>query len=172
MFHRRRMVAPINSIKHYVARTNTGVASGAISTEVLVDAVSVASVGASPDEVEEGSTVKAVWLEYWSLATGVTDSNTQVTAILEKVPAGQASVTFAQLVNLGSYPNKKNVLNTFQGNQGAQINGNGSISLMRGWYKIPKGKQRFGLGDKLVFTYTTSGSAAALCGMAIYKEYK
>ena len=172
MYHKRRMVAPINSIKHYVARTNTGVATGALSTNVLVDAVAVASAGGNAFDVTEGSIVKAVWLEYWCLCTGVTDANTQLTAILEKVPANQASVTFAQIVNLGAYPNKKNVLNTFQGNIGAQIDGNGSIPVMRGWYKIPKGKQRMGLGDRVVFTMTTSGNAAAICGMCIYKEYQ
>jgi len=54
------MVAPINSIKHYVARTNTGVATGALSTNVLVDAVAVASAGGNAFDVTEGSIVKAV----------------------------------------------------------------------------------------------------------------
>ncbi len=171
MFHKRRMVAPINSIKHFVPRTNTGLASGAVSAEVLADAVAVAAAGTNIFDVKEGSVIKAVWLEYWVAETGVTDSNTQITAILEKVPNGLASVTAALIVNLMGYDNKKNVLHTFQGNVAAQIDGNGMVPYMRGWFKIPKGKQRFGLGDRLVMTTFSSGNAAAICGMCIYKEY-
>jgi len=43
---------------------------------------------------------------------------------------------------------------------------------MRGWYKIPKTKQRFGLGDRLVLQIASQGTDALdFCGFATYKEY-
>ncbi len=166
------MVAPINSIKHYVQQTNAALASGTIRNQVLVDAVTVAAAGANAFDVEEGSLVKAVFLDFWCLGTGVVDSNSQINAIIEKVPANQAAVTAAQIVNLGAYPNKKNILNSFQGNQGAQIAGHQALPYLRGWQLIPKGKQRMGLGDRIVMSILSSGNAIAICGQSTYKEYK
>ncbi len=165
------MLAPINSVKHFVPKTNSTVASGAVSDQTIVDAVSVASVGGNTFDVKEGAVVKAVWLEYWMNGAGVTTSDSQVTAVLLKLPNGLGNPTATNLLNLQSYDNKKNVLNTFQGNIGARVDGNGGVPFMRGWYKIPKGKQRMGLGDKISMILTVVGNSIGLCGMAIYKEY-
>ncbi len=47
-----------------------------------------------------------------------------------------------------------------------------SVALVRQWFKIPKGKQRFGLGDQLFVTAQSTGQDFQLCGFATYKEYK
>ncbi len=47
-----------------------------------------------------------------------------------------------------------------------------SVPLFRGWVKIPKGKQRFGLGDEFIVAFESVGEAAQLCGFSTYKEYK
>ncbi len=172
MFHRRRTVASINSVKHYVQQPNSAVASGTIRNQVLVDAIAVAAARSNTFDVEEGALVKAVFLDFWCLGTGVTDSNTQINAIIEKVPSNQDPVTALQIVNLGAYPNKKNILNSFQGNQGAQIDGHQALPYLRGWQLIPKGKQRMGLGDRIVMSILSSGNAIAICGQSTYKEYK
>ncbi len=166
-----RMLAPIKSIKHYVGQSNAALVSGTIRNQVLVDAVTVATAGASAGAVEEGSLVKAIYLDFWVLGDDLTGTNSQINSIFEKVPAGQVPVTAAQIVNLGSYPNKKNVFDSFQGNIGMAIDGNPATPQLRGWHKIPKGKQRMGLGDKLVYSILSSGNDVAICGQAVYKEY-
>jgi len=169
---RRRGLNPIQSIKHYVQFANATIANGARVTLEIVTAVSVTAVGANTNEVEEGSIVKAIHVEMWCLCTGSSGGITQFNYVLEKVPAGQASVTFTQMLNLASYPNKKNVLYTSQGNLPSRIDSAGTIPVMRGWYLIPKGKQRMGLGDKVVLSVASTGSTLDRCGMMTYKEYK
>ncbi len=168
----RRMLAPISSIKHYVHRTNTALASGAVQNHVLVDAVSVAAAGGNAQDVTEGSVVKAVHLGHWVLTDGLTDTNTAFTAIVEKVVANQTAATAAQLANLGSYPNKKNIFYSFQGNLQAAVDGVAPLQFVGGWLLIPKGKQRFGAGDSLVLSMTPAGQQVAICGLTTYKEYQ
>ncbi len=168
----RRMVAPINSVKHFIALTNQTINSAGLLSNILVDAVSVGDAHAVVSDVTEGSVVKAVHLNHWVLNNGSTGTIGQYTAVLEKVPAGQAGATVSQLLNLQAYPNKKNVLNTFQGNLSAAIDGANATTYMQGWFKIPKGKQRFGLGDRLILSMTPTGEQVNVCGMTIYKEYQ
>ncbi len=165
----RRMVAPINSIKHYVQAENTEVAASAARTIDVVDAVGQAAVAAT-DDVVEGSLVKAVFLEYWvhSKASAGTDAKFQF--VLEKVPAGQSAITFAGMNNLMAYLNKKNILFFSQGVLGDLTTQ--AIPIVRQWFKIPKGKQRFGLGDNLVVTISATAAILDTCGFATYKEYK
>ncbi len=166
------MVAPIHSVKHYVHRANTVISSGNISAIVLVDAVTVATAGANSFDVTEGSLVKAIHLDHWIINNAATGINTQFNAILEKVPAGAASATAGEIINLGAYDNKKNVLNSFQGNLSAGIDGANATPFMQGWFKIPRGKQRMGLGDRLVLSVLTTGQSCESCGLVVYKEYQ
>ncbi len=166
------MVAPINSIKHYVAETNAVITNGTIRNEVLVDAVTVASAGSNSFDVEEGAIVKAIHLDFWVISEAATGITTQWNSILEKVPSNQDGATAAQLLNLGAYPNKKNILYSFQGNLSAGIDGIQALPHARGWFLIPKGKQRFGLGDRLMLSMVSTGQSCSICGMATYKEYK
>ncbi len=168
----RRMLAPINTIKHFVPRTATNTAAGAIAALVVIDAV-VAPASSNTFDVNEGAIIKAVWIEFWIANTEASGAgNTQATAIVEKVPSNQASVTASQIVNLQAYPNKKNILFTFQGVITPSAAGAGSMSVLRQWLLIPKGKQRFGLGDRLVLSFHPVIDAVTSCGMFIYKEYR
>ncbi len=164
----RRMVAPINSIKHYVHIENSSTANGVARASVIVDAVTASASGAV-DEVKEGALVKAIFLEYWVKSEAASNTDTKFQMIYEKVPAGAVSVTFAQMNNLGSYPNKKNVLYFTQGVLGDT--NTDSVPIHRSWFLIPKGKQRFGLGDRLVVTLSATGTAVQNCGFTTYKEY-
>ncbi len=167
----RKMLAPINTVKHYVHRTNISVSTGTNRTEVLADAV-VAPATSNAFDVREGAIVKAIHLEYWINSDGATGTTVQFVLIVEKVPANQDSVSTAEIVNLGAYPNKKNILYTTQGNLGASVDGQSSVPLLRSWMLIPKGKQRMGLGDRIVLTMQPIGSVgAAFCGLTTYKEY-
>jgi len=170
MFHRRRMVAPINSVKHYVQHTNTSIASAARTQLVVINTVVAPAVGTSAD-VREGAIVKAVYFEHWIKGTGAADADTQFIVVLEKLPgASTAGITAAQMLNIGSYDNKKNIFFTGQGVIGG-VGGGQAIPFLRGWIKIPKSKQRFGAGDTLLLNISTVGEAMQHCGFETYKEY-
>ncbi len=172
MARHRRMLAPIQSIKHYVTRTNAAIASGFATGSVIVDAVSVAAVGAATNEIEEGSLVKAVYIEIWILVDGATATNGQFFLGVEKVTPGPGGMTFTDTANLGAYDNKKNVLYVTQGVLGSAVDGNQAVPVLRTWVLIPKGKQRFGLGDRLIVTVAATGQELQHCGIFTYKEYK
>lgn len=165
-------MAPIISVKHFIPHTNALIAAGGLRNEVLANAVTVGNAHANTFDVTEGSVIKAVHLGFWVINGGTTGTSAQFTAILEKVPAGATPATAAQLANLQAYPNKKNVLNTFQGNISAGVDGSMSTPYMQGWFKIPKGKQRMGLNDQIVVSISPVAQGCEICGIAIYKEYQ
>ncbi len=125
----------------------------------------------TPEHVEEGAIVKACYVEYWVSQ----DSSSVVgsyTVILVKDPGGNATPTAANLAALHDYDNKKNILFTAQGL--LTPNDGGQVPVLRGWYKIPKGKQRMGLGDRLRITIRNNNTTSIdinFCGLVIYKEY-
>ncbi len=164
------MRAPINSIKHYVQVENAVIASGAKGTSVLVDAVSQAAAGAATSEVLEGSIVKAVFIEIWIKSNASAGADTKFQLVIEKVPVNITGVSFTEMNNLMAYANKKNIFFVSQG-----VIGDGTtqaIPVVRQWFKIPKGKQRFGLGDRLLVTISATAEAINRCGISTYKEYK
>ncbi len=166
---RRRMLAPINSLKHFVPTTNQAIASGAIVNVLVANSI-VAPATTATNSVEEGSVVKAIHLEYWLTGNELSGNTTQFVLTVEKKPAGATSMTNAQALNLQSYLNKKNILYTTQGVLGSSIDGQ-SVPVIRDWQLIPKGKQRMGLGDQLVVNIAAVGKLR-VCGIAIYKELR
>ncbi len=161
------MVAPINSIKHYVNIENNQIATGAIIATDVVDAVATTSAAG---DVVEGSIVKAIFFEHWIKSFAAAGEDVKFQYVIEKVPANQASVTFAQMNTLDSYPNKKNVLFYSQGVIGDLTTN--SIPVVRQWFLIPKGKQRMGFGDKITSTLSATSAVIQNCGFSTYKEYK
>jgi len=158
----------VHSNKHYVQTGISSITGGAVQNITIVQAVAVANKDAV-FEVEEGSTVKAVYFEHWIKAGEASNSGSFV-ATVHKIPGGGSNFTFAQMAALGVAANKKNILYTTQGLM--NINSGSATNIIKGWIKIPKSKQRFGLGDFLMLTI----SAAATidldhCGFATYKEY-
>ncbi len=135
-----------------------------------MDAV-VAPATTLASDVKEGSIVKAIHLEYWIGNFSATTVSAQFVAVMEKVPANQAGVTFAQITNLGAYLNKKNILWTSQGVLSPSIDGGITIPVIRDWLKVPKGKQRMGQGDRLIFSIAAIGGILRECGLTTYKEY-
>ncbi len=118
-------------------------------------------------EIREGAIVKAVWLELW--ITSDDTSQSSFTATVEKLPGSGGSMDFAESQALFSYENKKNILYTTQGLTGPfdeypQM-------IFKGWIKIPKGKQRFGLGDSLRLNISAISNGLTACGIVIFKEY-
>jgi len=125
----------IVSEKHMLQTSLFTVAAGARSGTDVIRAVAVANkTAATPFEVEEGSIVKAVYIEMWLNTNDTTPGSNIVT--LEKLPAGATPITFGQMVALNTYPNKKNILFTSMGL--TNPNSSTAIPVLRQWIKIPK----------------------------------
>jgi len=164
----RRMLPPIQTKKHIVQQPIQTVLTG---TTLLLDiAEAVATVvGTVPTEIEEGSVLKACYVELWIITDGMTTGSTVVT--LYKNPGGSNNLTHGLAGGaLNQWTNKKNIFNMFQGLVGDQ--NTNTVPVFRSWYKIPKGKQRFGLGDKLTLSVSALSADVQICGFFLYKEYQ
>jgi len=159
------MRPPINSKKHYVQTSLSTVSGG---TAQVLQLVVAQEVPGSPDtEVAVGSVVKAIFIEMWIRSTEASPGTVLVSLI--KTPDGQ-TVTFGDVVALNDYNNKKNVLYHTQGL--TNDNNADAIPFIRQWFKIPKGKQRFGVGDQLRLVIASQAVIDnIICGFATYKEY-
>ncbi len=156
----------VHSTKHYVQKSLATITAGAVDATVIAAAVPVADKNLV-SEVEEGSSVKAVYMEYWMRSGSTTGSSGQW--ILYKKNADTTFASGVDMAALGDWDNKKNILATGMGlfnDQDAD-----AIAIMRGWYKIPKSKQRFGLGDVLALSIFVPTVDAHICGFSTFKEY-
>ncbi len=161
------MVRPtVNSTKHYNQFSPTNIGAGAISNLSIIDAVALVDVN-DADEVREGAIVKAVYIELWATSNDTSQGSFQ--CILEKIPAGATPPTFTTANSLTAYDNKKNIFYVTRGLTSVKLGT--PIPLMRGWYKIPKGKQRFGLGDTLRLDFSAIAGTITFCGFFLFKEY-
>ncbi len=163
------MAAPLVTIKHIVQIDNAQIASGAAENIELVQSVGQTAVSNTGDVVE-GSIVKTVYIEMWLKSFAAAGEDTKFQLIIEKVPAGATPATFTQMNGLMGYLNKKNILYTTQGVLGDLTTQ--AIPIVRQWFMIPKGKQRFGLGDELVMSISATAAVIQRCGLAIFKEWK
>ncbi len=158
------MRAPIQSTKHYVLQSLASPTTGTILVTSIADAAVVR--GTAQDDVVAGSVIKAVYIEMWQRGGSVEGA---VNMALIKIPGTGVIPTFADTANYNDYENKKNILYMTQGLAGDDTTA--GVPLLRGWFKIPKGKQRFGLGDQLLLVTAAIGVTIDVCGFATYKEY-
>jgi len=164
----RGLKATINSLKHYVPFTNTATADAGIRSLVIADS-QIAPAATNTFDVREGSVIKAFFLELWLRGNGAAGTSSTFIFIVEKVPSNQASVTAAQMLTLQAYTNKKNILFSSQGVLGDIATS--SIPIIRNWILVPKGKQRMGLGDRIVASVAPIGATLNNCGISTYKEF-
>ncbi len=161
------MKAVIRSTKHIIQFSGTTVAAGAVTNNTLAQGIDVVAA-ATVQHVLTGSSIKAIYIELWLMSLTTSFGNAIVT--LEKIPTNGINPVFGNMTALFSYQNKKNILNITMG----LVPGNDDaspIKLMGGWYKIPKGKQRFGLNDRLMLNVASPISGLNICGFALYKSY-
>ncbi len=156
----------INSEKRILQISLGNVSALAVTGTTLVDCVQDPTASA-PDAVPPGTVVKALYLELWLLGSGQ-QPNTS-TVLVEKRVGLSDPPDFAQMQNLNAYTNKKNILETHQGLVG-DANTNPS-PFFRGWIKIPKGKQRFGIGDRMGLMISAITEDLQFCGICIFKAY-
>ena len=162
------MVRPmVHSTKHYVQKSIGTVIAGAVEDESFTISVPVVDKNAV-FEVEEGSSVKAVYVELWIRSAATAGAS--FVFIICKKPVGTNNPSAAEMAALGNWDNKKNVLYTTQGLTN-DVDST-ALSLYKGWVKIPKGKQRMGLGDVLSWHLSAVGQSINFCGFVTYKEYQ
>ncbi len=155
----------VHTEKHVVQNSLFAVASGALTSLTIADAKQE-PVAATAQDVREGCTISAVYAEIW-LSSDDAASGTAI-CTLERRPGGVNTMTAAESAALNSYNNKKNVLYTFQGLLPSNVQY--PMASIKGWIKIPKGKQRFGIGDKMVFNVHGQSNGVVGCGFFIFKE--
>ncbi len=162
------MVRPIvNSVKHYVQHSISTVTASTITSVELIHTQKVEDV-ALVNDVREGAIVKAVFIEFWVRA-GDTAAGSGIITV-EKIPIDGANASTAEMAALGDYNNKKNVFYVTQGLYNDQDAD--AVPVLRQWIKIPKSKQRFGLGDRLFINFFAQGAIDMhICGFSTYKEY-
>ncbi len=162
------MVRPqVHSTKHIVQLPINQIATGIREINLIALSTAISDKNLST-EVEEGNTIKAIYFEMWLQNTGTLG---EFIATISKDLGNDSGPTFAEQASLFTYDNKKNILWTSQGltsNDGVS----GPVNIIRQWVKIPKSKQRFGLGDSIRFNISNvSANDLNRCGIAIYKEY-
>ncbi len=158
------MRALIHTEKHQVQVTLTNVMAANVANINIVSVVQDGDTSLAQN-VNVGTEVTAVFCEIWVL--GNSQQPTTVTAIVYKTPAGAASIDNTQMATLHTYENKKNIFYTTQGLVGDA--NSVPIPILRQWIKIPKGKSRFGLGDKLRFSIRGITEETQFCGQFTFK---
>ncbi len=162
------MVRPtVHSKKHTVQYPIDQISTGTLQSIPLVSSVAVLAANLA-QEVVEGSTVKAVFVELWLQNQGNLGESI---VTVSKDTNFLTGPSFAEHASLFTYTNKKNVFFTHQGltsNDGVS----GPTKVLGGWIKIPKSKQRMGLGDTIQLNISNvSAGDLNRCGMTVYKEY-
>ena len=157
----------IKSTKHIVQFPINEIATGIVQVIPFVVAVNVVNKDVAT-EVEEGAIVKAIYIELW--LQNQSNLGTSIVTVIKR-SNNQQGTTFAESANLFAFPEKKNIFFSHEGLTSNDGVGN-PTNIIRGWLKIPKSKQRFGLGDNLSMTISNvSANELNSCGLAIYKEY-
>jgi len=157
----------VHSTKHYFQMSFGAVGTLAATNFRFAHAVNVVNKNQT-FEVEEGSSIKAVYVELWLLNTS---NDGSFTCAILKDTQDLLGPTFTEMAAIGDYNNKKNILFFAQGLTSNDGVGN-PTPVYRGWLAIPKSKQRMGLGDSLSITLANpSANDLDFCGFVTYKEY-
>ncbi len=167
MRFRSNRMNPIQSVKHINQFSVTTVGIGALGQKQLALSV-VAPDANAVSEVPEGAKISNVYVELWITSDDASQGSLAVN--LEKTSTQMTAMTYAQSIALWTYANKKNIFYTTQGLVPPNVQS--GIPFLRGWFKIPAGKQRFGLGDKLVLNISGITNGVNYCGLVIYKHYQ
>ncbi len=162
------MRAVIQSRKHIFQIALSSIIGVGIDSQSL--AVAVEGAHTSSSSIAEGAIVKAVYVELWLLNSAANLGS--FTMILYKNPGGSNTATSADMAALHDWDNKKNILYTTQGITPSGGAAGFPMMAYKNWIKIPKGKQRFGLNDKLILAMRNNTTDDLnFCGVAIFKEY-
>ncbi len=164
VFSRRSLsLRPVKSVKHEVTWSNLVQDASAIQEEILAVGTSPSALNAA-SEVDIGSSVKFVYIEVNIAANTITNPKV-IHLKVQIIPNGITAITPAQYFST----DRKNILQRGMEMLPKDV---GTVFKRIIPVKIPRGKSRFSVGDKLSFIYVASSAEAInICGFAIYKEY-
>ncbi len=154
----------VNTEKHIVQFSLFAIASGAITNLVLAAA---AAVPTTATQVREGAIISAIYIEMWITSDDDASAGSSIVT-MEKLPNGLVAMTAAQSASLNTYTNKSNILYTQMGLTPNKLTY--PMATIKGWFKIPKGKQRMALTDGILLNIHGQSNGLAACGFCIYKE--
>ncbi len=169
---------PIDSVKHIVETSGILASGTSAATANLVDGVDAYSL-ADTNGVPTGSKINSIYFSCFFITEGgeLAAEVPLVDWYIIKSPGGTYGTTF-DATNLptpgatGSHANKRHILHTEKGLAGG---GDASLSgvpmIFKGVIRIPRGRQRWGEGDELLWC-TRANFATKFCVQAIYKHYK
>ncbi len=149
-------------------RTQISLTTEATLVTLNTENLFVAVAGGLADAVKEvatGSVLKAIYVELWLTSDDTSGSSFAVS--LEKLPGSSVAMGYAKSIALDTYQNRKNIFYLTQGLVGP--NDEQPIPVMRGWFKIPKGKQRMGENDKWNLNISAISNGLTWCGFALAK---
>ncbi len=150
--------------KHIGQNSLFAVASGALTSINIATAVEVVSTGVT--DVKEGCTISAVYVEMWLSSDDAASGTAIVT--LEKLPGGNSVMTAAQSADLDNYSNKNQIFHTQMGLLPSNVQY--PMAVIKGWLKIPKGKQRMAMDESLRLNIHGQSNGVAGCGFTLFKE--
>ncbi len=169
---------PIKSVKHIVETSGIIAAGANAVTANLADGVDTYTL-ADTNGVPTGSKIHSIYFSAFILAEGgeLAAEVPLVDWYIIKSPGATWASTF-DATNLptpgstGDHINKRHILHTEKG-----LTGGGDASLtgipmvFKGVIRIPRGKQRWGEDDQLLWC-TRANFASKFCVQAIYKHYE
>ncbi len=158
-----RLRPKVNTEKHYKQESLFTIASGAISNRIIAFA---AAVPTGANQVREGASISAVYVELWITTDDAALGSHIVT--LEKLSGTSPFMASGDSASLNTYANKKNIFHTQMGL--TPPNTQYPMSTVKGWFRIPRGKQRMGLGEQLVLNIHGQSNGLTGCGFFTYKE--
>ncbi len=168
---RRQFSGPrpiINSVKNIVESVD-GVLAVTNLTKIIAVAVDNPDPSASlGNEVNQGSIIKALHIEFWYYGNTAGDTNDIVQIYLMKDPGANLSPPNPGTV--GQSNERKFVIKTWRGLAGVKSLG-GTPYVQRGhWIKIPKRYQRMGIDDRWLIV-VRSATIGNFCLKTVYKHY-
>ncbi len=184
-FHRQRMgLRPVNANKNIVDAQGTLIADTAPSGQLLrtlVEGVDNPSVDANTEQVQAGSKVTSLFLSLFFSTKG--NASATVPEVVDwyiiydvagRMSAGgtfgNGSAVLPIASTAGESLNRNQILHMEKGLVGDAADG--SKMVFQGVIRIPRGKQRIGIGTKVQLVAQKQATDKFFCIKCIYKYYQ
>ncbi len=164
-FRRTGMRPVINSIKNEINSVQGVVAATNLVLEIAKAVDN--RVTANATEVNNGSVIKAIWVEFWYYGLSASNTNDIFDAYIIKNPGN--NLTNPNPGTVGTSNEKKFVIKEWKGLTGNKSLG-GSPYWFRGWVKLPRRYWRMGTDD-IWFLVVRSPTTGNFCSKFIYKWF-
>ncbi len=154
---------PVKTVKHEVTWSNLAQDASALQEIILAVGTSPSALNAA-SEVDIGSSVKSIFFEI-NLSANVITNPKVLHWKVQFIPNGITRTAPTAYFT----SDRRNILHRGMEMLPKDV---GTVFKRVFVVKIPRGKSRISVGDKISFVYqSTSAEAINSCGFAIYKEF-